>query len=421
MSNKIISYEKSFASHDKSKYWSDKNELKPDDILLNNRNKYWFNCDCGHEFYQALNTTIKGAWCPYCSRHKICGKCECIKCFNKSFASHEKSKFWSDKNDLKPIQVPIKTNTKYYFNCDICNHIMQMSPNCILKGSWCNYCNNGELCNNDDCVFCFNKSFASHEKSKYWDDNKLTPRQVFKVSSKKYLFKCNICYHIFEISTANVSNNYWCCFCANKKLCDDDNCNLCLQKSFSLDEKSKYWNYDINKKTPRQVSKGSDNKYWFICNLCNNNFEMCIGNITRKNTWCPFCINKTEHKLFSKLIINYPYLKQQFKSDWCKNKTYLPFDFVLEELKIIIELDGIQHFKQVSNWEKPEKTQENDKYKMLCANNNGFSVIRILQEDVLYDNYNWLEELIENIKNIILVNKIQNIFMCKNNEYDIYD
>jgi hypothetical protein len=32
----------------------------------------------------------------------------------------------------------------------------------------------------------------------------------------------------------------------------------------------------------------------------------------------------------------------------CKNKTYLPFDFVLEENKIIIELDGIQHFEQIT-------------------------------------------------------------------------
>jgi hypothetical protein len=58
---------------------------------------------------------------------------------------------------------------------------------------------------------------------------------------------------------------------------------------------------------------------------------------------------------------------------------------------------------------------------MLCANNNGFSVIRILQEDVLEDSYNWLEELKNNIEKIKLENKIQNIYMCKNNEYDIFN
>ena len=30
----------------------------------------------------------------------------------------------------------------------------------------------------------------------------------------------------------------------------------------------------------------------------------------------------------------------QFKVEWCKNKTYIPYDFCISEYKIIIELDG---------------------------------------------------------------------------------
>ena len=105
---------------------------------------------------------------------------------------------------------------------------------------------------------------------------------------------------------------------------------------------------------------------------------------------------------------------------WCKKKSYLPFDFVIPEHNIIIELDGRQHFTQVSNWSSPEEQQINDKYKMDCANKHNYSVIRLLQEDVFYDTYNWLEELNENIKKIIEEKNIQNIYMCKNNEYDIF-
>ena len=71
-----------------------------------------------------------------------------------------------------------------------------------------------------------------------------------------------------------------------------------------------------------------------------------------------------------------------------KNNRYMPYDFVIEEYKVIIELDGIQHFKQVSNWDSPEETQLRDKYKMEKANANGYSVIRILQDDVYNDKYN---------------------------------
>ena len=69
----------------------------------------------------------------------------------------------------------------------------------------------------------------------------------------------------------------------------------------------------------------------------------------------------------------------------------------------------------------PKKTQENDKYKMKCANDNSYSVIRILQEDVFYDTYDWLSQLNDNIIDIIKNKKVQNIYMCKDNEYDIFN
>ena len=57
---------------------------------------------------------------------------------------------------------------------------------------------------------------------------------------------------------------------------------------------------------------------------------------------------------------------------------------------------------------------------MKCAYENGYSVIRLLQEDVFYDSYDWLTELKANIEKIKKENQIQNIYMCKNNEYDIF-
>jgi len=64
---------------------------------------------------------------------------------------------------------------------------------------------------------------------------------------------------------------------------------------------------------------------------------------------------------------------------------------------------------------------ESDLYKMKCANENGFSVIRILQEDVYKNNYEWVSELIDNIELISHGNTVQNIYMFKNNEYKDFD
>ena len=58
---------------------------------------------------------------------------------------------------------------------------------------------------------------------------------------------------------------------------------------------------------------------------------------------------------------------------------------------------------------------------MNCANENGFSIIRILQKDVYYNKYDWLNELTNNIEKITNENRVQNIYMCKNNEYKNID
>jgi very-short-patch-repair endonuclease len=134
---------------------------------------------------------------------------------------------------------------------------------------------------------------------------------------------------------------------------------------------------------------------------------------------CPMCSNKTETKLFDALKPMYPTLITQFKQEWCKKSRCLPFDFCIPDHNIIIELDGAQHFRQVSNWTSPEDTFKNDLFKEKCANDNGYSVIRILQEDVFGDKYDWLSNLQTDIENIIKDDTIiHNIYMCENGEYD---
>jgi very-short-patch-repair endonuclease/protein-arginine kinase activator protein McsA len=133
---------------------------------------------------------------------------------------------------------------------------------------------------------------------------------------------------------------------------------------------------------------------------------------------CPLCFNKTEGKLYETLKTVYPSIVTQYKQDWCKNITYLPYDFCIPELNIIIELDGGQHFKDVKIWRTTREDQfKNDQYKEQCANANNYSVIRLLQEDVFYDRYDWCKELCDAIEDIKRSDDIVNIYLCKHNEY----
>ena len=131
---------------------------------------------------------------------------------------------------------------------------------------------------------------------------------------------------------------------------------------------------------------------------------------------CPHCINKTEHKLWILLKEEYPIVKRQLKFEWCKNKRCLPYDFAIEEHKIIIELDGEQHFKQIANWKSPELQQEVDKFKMKCANDNGYKVVRILQKDVSREDWSF-NTLMSCIDELTACEIIRNAFICENDEY----
>jgi very-short-patch-repair endonuclease len=164
-------------------------------------------------------------------------------------------------------------------------------------------------------------------------------------------------------------------------------------------------------------------KSTIICKKCISTF-VSSPNSYLSGKGCPFCKKKTEVKLYKKLVNKY-IIERQLNYDWCKNietNCYFPFDFCIEEYKIIIELDGIQHFKIVKHFRQtPEEQRKRDLYKQNCANYNGYSIIRIYQEDVCYDTFDWLKELYETIEKIKNDKIIQNVYISKNNEYNDFD
>ena len=65
--------------------------------------------------------------------HAFCGSCD--ECFSRSFASHPKAEFWSDKNDDLPRNVALNSNKSFYFDCNDCNNELYIPPSRINKGS----------------------------------------------------------------------------------------------------------------------------------------------------------------------------------------------------------------------------------------------------------------------------------------------
>jgi len=140
---------------------------------------------------------------------------------------------------------------------------------------------------------------------------------------------------------------------------------------------------------PRHTFKGSEKRGIFDCDVCHSEFEAKLYNVLA-GYWCPYCKNKTEAKMLKFLKSVYPTCKKQVRFDWCRfseTGNIMPFDFGID--KVLIEVDGAQHFQQVSNWNSPESVQVKDVQKIKKCIDEGYSIIHIYQVDVWEDAYDW--------------------------------
>ncbi|ALX27615.1 restriction endonuclease [Golden Marseillevirus] len=293
-------FQRSFASDSHSKFWSSsKNSQSPREVFKISGKKFWFDCGkCGHSFEAMLSNVVKGWFCPFCANQKLCSAEDCGMCLKNSFASRERAGDWCyEKNKVKPRDIFANTLTKYWFNCGKCSHSFETSVAGVSRGSFCPYCSNISLCKSNDCGHCFKRSFASSEKAGQWlyEKNEKTPREVFISSGKKFWFKCHVCTHSFEISLNVISSaGCFCPFCSGVRMCYESDCEMCSRRSFETHERSKYWCHGKNSKSPREVFRFTQEKFWFECEK-KHKFCRGLGTISNGN-WCPFCKNKNRDK-----------------------------------------------------------------------------------------------------------------------------
>lgn len=330
-----------------------------------------------------------------------------------------------------PRNIFLSSEQKIFLKCIECKFEFEKPIKNILKcDNPCTHCTGYELCNIEDCKICHDRSFTSNERFKniIFEDNQKNDTicddinhnkiRFKKNTKKKFNFKCDECNHIFTTSIKSINGqNSWCPYCASKKLCDNKNCNFCFNKSFASVEKSKYI-VNTQNNDPRQIFKLSGIYCDFICES-NHLFNTTISAVTY-GIWCGKCTKKTEGKFYDEISKIYPNIRNNVKFDWCKSDKnyYLPFDFTIDDKKIIIEIDGPQHFIQIANWGSVEETRKRDLLKMEYGIKNGWNIIRILQKDIWEDTFDWKKEIFDLVTKIDETNEIKTYFICKNDEYN---
>lgn len=110
-------------------------------------------------------------------------------------------------------------------------------------------------------------------------------------------------------------------------------------------------------------------------------------------TGCPSCKHKTESMLSE-------YLNRHFAITCQFRLNILPsrkFDIYIPSNNTIIELDGPQHFIQISNWKSFRQTQVVDVIKMYFALKSGISIIRVSQQYLIDNTQTILPQLVHSI------------------------
>jgi len=151
-----------------------------------------------------------------------------------------------------------------------------------------------------------------------------------------------------------------------------------------------------------------------LCGYYNGSPYRLIKDVFPEYKWVKskFCNHKTEKKLVdylhkNKERLNIDYIKHGYRPSWADvratDNTYYIYDIyikLINGVESIIEIDGRQHYRQVSNWASPEATQIRDRRKEDLAVYNNHNLLRVNQEDVLSDKGDWDEIVDEFIKEV---------------------
>lgn len=243
------------------------------------------------------------------------------------------------------------------------------------------YCSLGRL---------FNFAVANNYK---YDENQVIDNYYKIVSHKRlrhgpnevkaYEILCLKCNNTFDVSEVNLDRGDRCPYCSHHKV---------------IVGKTDLWttNPEVakllkNKDDGYKYAALSNRKAEFVCLKCGQDVgAKVIASVTQRGLGCQFCgrgksyPNKFMYNLLKSLGVSF---EMEKRFDWCTfpnfDRSYVSFgiyDFVIEDQKLIIEMDGgLGHGSYVikTSYYSVEDTAYRDEIKDKLAIEHGYKIIRI--------------------------------------------
>lgn len=250
--------------------------------------------------------------------------------------------------------------------CKKCGHCRFVLPRTLYGSPNCPVCS-GILLSHEKFVDEVNKLY----------NKTLTILTQYKNAQDKILVKCNICEHIWNVKPSHlIHSNSKCPKCSQKAKTETQ---LKTHETFILQMN------EIHNGCYEIIGKyiTAKTKVEIFCKKCNNTWS-AIPNSLLSGFGCPFCkSSKGEKKIKNFLEDNHISYLPNYRIKKCKAKMALPFDFAIfdkEKLLMLIEYDGMQHFKPIEWFGGKDKFEIQKKYDNIkndYCKTNGIYLLRI--------------------------------------------
>lgn len=339
-------------------------------VYVNSRTLLCIICPIHGEFWMKPNLHIMGnrCGCPMCSKsHKIDTK----EFINRAMSKH------GDKYDYSDVKY-VCAEKKVRIICKK-HGVFEQTPAAHLVGQGCPICANKRK-------GCSRKMSKAEfiEKAKKKHGNKFEYSKVdYENNRTKVLLTCNTCKKDFLTTPDSHLVGHKCPWCSKKKKTTE----MFVEELKSIYKDSFIYNDVVYKKSTIPVS--------LTCKK-HGAFKQTPSKLL-SGYGCPFCftVSKGEKRIISYLDDkDIEYVRQKrFTSEGllCSNK-YIQVDFYLEQLNLIIEYNGIQHYNPVDRFggeEQLARQQERDfALRCFCDKYN----INLIE--IKYTDYDKIEEIL---------------------------
>lgn len=263
-----------------------------------------------------------------------------------------------DLNKLKPNEILFGSRKKYYFKCSRNIHKSELKcVNDFTQGH--EYTMNCKQCNSFAQYLI--DTYGNTAIEKYWSSkNTVSPWEISKSSPKTMVWiKCHEKeYHKeYIISCNSFSVGRRCTYCSGKKVHPKDSLGQYIVDNYGEEFLNSVWS-DRNVKSAFEYSPNSNKKVWWKCtNEMHRDYKRAIDNSNRYKFRCSNCVRERNESYLQEKVrlyidkLGYTILHEH-KTLKCinfKTNYQLPYDNEIKELKLIIEVHGIQHYK-INSW-----------------------------------------------------------------------